>query len=428
MRFLLTDEQRALARSLDAMLTAADTPAAVRAWSAGDHAPGRALCSRLAQAGVFALAVPEAYEGVGMLPVELAVSFVGLGRHAVPGPVVETVATAALLTHLAEHGDTSPAKRLLPGLATGESTATLALSTAGCGPYALDADAATVTLVVSGEDAAGGWGDTVTGSGRATARTGAKPEAADGTGTGARAGTGARPGQATPRAAPRTEARPPTAAGTGTGARAGTGARPGQATPRAGAKPVGPRAGAPGGSPHARLLIAPGHGPVHASADPARRLSVPGAGGEILAEGPHVAAAAAYAADVAAFATAAQALGVGLALLDRTVAHAKRRSQFGAAIGSFQAVKHRLADTLIGLEFARPLLYGAALSMAPADIAAAKATAGEAAYAAARTALQLHGAVGYTDELDLSLWLRKARPLRDAWGTPARCRARVLSG
>ncbi|WP_326649276.1 acyl-CoA dehydrogenase family protein [Streptomyces sp. NBC_01750] len=428
MRFLLTDEQRALARSLDAMLTAADTPAAVRAWSAGDHAPGRALCSRLAQAGVFALAVPEAYEGVGMLPVELAVSFVELGRHAVPGPVVETVATAALLTHLAEHGDTSPAKRLLPGLATGESTATLALSTAGCGPYALDADAATVTLVVSGEDAAGGWGDTVTGSGRATARTGAKPEAADGTGTGARAGTGARPGQATPRAAPRTEARPPTAAGTGTGARAGTGARPGQVTPRAGAKPVGPRAGAPGGSPHARLLIAPGHGPVHASADPARRLSVPGAGGEILAEGPHVAAAAAYAADVAAFATAAQALGVGLALLDRTVAHAKRRSQFGAAIGSFQAVKHRLADTLIGLEFARPLLYGAALSMAPADIAAAKATAGEAAYAAARTALQLHGAVGYTDELDLSLWLRKARPLRDAWGTPARCRARVLSG
>ncbi|MGW0556439.1 acyl-CoA dehydrogenase family protein, partial [Streptomyces sp. NPDC002926] len=223
MRFLLTDEQRALARSLDAMLTAADTPAAVRAWSAGDHAPGRALCSRLAQAGVFALAAPEAYEGVGMLPVELAVSFVELGRHAVPGPVVETVATAALLTHLAEHGDTSPAKRLLPGLATGESTATLALTTAGYGPYALDADAATVTLVVSGGGTAGGGGP-VTGSGRATARTGAKPEAAAGTGTGARVGTGAGPGQATPRAAPPTGAKPEAAAGTGTGARVGAGA------------------------------------------------------------------------------------------------------------------------------------------------------------------------------------------------------------
>ena len=54
-------------------------------------------------------------------------------------------------------------------------------------------------------------------------------------------------------------------------------------------------------------------------------------------------------------------------------------------------------------------------------------TAGEAAYAAARTALQLHGAVGYTEELDLSLWLRKARPLRDAWGTPSWCRAQVLA-
>ncbi|NED26566.1 acyl-CoA dehydrogenase, partial [Streptomyces anulatus] len=56
MRFLLDDEQREFARSLDAMLTAADTPAVLRAWAAGDHAPGRALWGRLADAGVFALA------------------------------------------------------------------------------------------------------------------------------------------------------------------------------------------------------------------------------------------------------------------------------------------------------------------------------------------------------------------------------------
>jgi alkylation response protein AidB-like acyl-CoA dehydrogenase len=60
------------------------------------------------------------------------------------------------------------------------------------------------------------------------------------------------------------------------------------------------------------------------------------------------------------------------------------------------------------------------------DIAMAKVASGEAAYATARAALQLHGAIGYTEELDLSLWLRKARPLRDAWGTPAACRALVL--
>ncbi|MFC4613023.1 acyl-CoA dehydrogenase family protein [Streptomyces maoxianensis] len=359
MRFLLDDEQAAFARSLDALLTASDTPSTARAWSTGNHAPGLALWSRLAEAGVFGLAIPEPYEGVGPLPVELMVAFVELGRHAVPGPLVESVAAAALLTRLAEQGDASPAKRMLPPLASGDAVATLAAGAGGL--LALDADAATVMLVVEGAGADG-----------RTAHGGVTP------------GGGRR-----------------------VGARAGS----------AGASPNAPRA---------VLRLAPGHGPVRSSLDPVRRLAEPAGGGEVLAEGAHVADAFAYAADVAALVTAAQALGVGLALLDRTVAYVKQRTQFGTAIGSFQAVKHRLADTLIGLEFARPLLYGAALSMAPADIAAAKVTAGEAAYAAARTALQLHGAVGYTDELDLSLWLRKARPLRDAWGTPAQCRARVL--
>lgn len=68
MRFLLDDEQRAFAHSLDALLTAADTPSVVRSWGAGDHTAGRALWSRIADAGVFALAVPEAYEGSARSP------------------------------------------------------------------------------------------------------------------------------------------------------------------------------------------------------------------------------------------------------------------------------------------------------------------------------------------------------------------------
>ncbi|MYX60871.1 hypothetical protein GTZ89_35835, partial [Streptomyces sp. SID8382] len=64
---------------------------------------------------------------------------------------------------------------------------------------------------------------------------------------------------------------------------------------------------------------------------------------------------------------------------------------------------------------------------ARAEVAAAKVAAGEAAYTAARTALQLHGALGYTDEYDLSLWIRKARALRTAWGSPSVCRSRVLA-
>jgi alkylation response protein AidB-like acyl-CoA dehydrogenase len=88
----------------------------------------------------------------------------------------------------------------------------------------------------------------------------------------------------------------------------------------------------------------------------------------------------------------------------------------------------------VRLEFARPLLYGAAIALATEapeagrEVAAAKVAACEAAYDAARTALQLHGAIGYTAEHDLSLWLLKARALRTAWGAPSDCRARVLTG
>lgn len=323
MHFLPTDEQSDFARTLRSLLGAADVPAAVRAWAGGEHGPGRALWSRLAGTGLFALAAAESYDGAGLLPLELSLGFVELGRAGVPGPVVETAAASVLLSEL---GDEGPAKRFLPGLVAGGTSATLTLP--GGSPYALDADAAAYCFTVS-------------------------------------------------------------AAG------------------------------------ELRLSEGAAEGGRLTSLDPARGLSVP-SGGELLAAGPAVTAAAETAARWARLLTAAQCLGVGEALLARTVEYAKQRTQFGAPIGSFQAVKHRLADTLLGLEFARPLLWAAALSTAPGDVAAAKLTAGEAAYAAARTALQLHGAVGYTEELDLSLWLRKARPLRDAWGTPSACRAAVL--
>ena len=112
-------------------------------------------------------------------------------------------------------------------------------------------------------------------------------------------------------------------------------------------------------------------------------------------------------------------------------AHARQRVQFGRAIGSFQAVKHQLADVAIGLEFARPLLDAAALELADRgpcaarDVSAAKIACAGAAHRAARTALQVHGAIGYTQEHDLGLWLTKVRALIPAWGTQAEHRARV---
>jgi alkylation response protein AidB-like acyl-CoA dehydrogenase len=135
--------------------------------------------------------------------------------------------------------------------------------------------------------------------------------------------------------------------------------------------------------------------------------------------------------DAGALAAAAQLVGLGGALLDRSVAYAKQRSQFGAPIGSFQAVKHQLADVAVALELARPLLFGAALAggapSAARDVSAAKVAAADAAYRAARAALQVHGAIGYTAEYDLALWLTKVRALVSAWGTQRFHHDRVLA-
>ena len=129
---------------------------------------------------------------------------------------------------------------------------------------------------------------------------------------------------------------------------------------------------------------------------------------------------------LAVLATAAQLLGAGERLLADSVSYVKQRKQFDREIGSYQAIKHRLADVRIALDFARPLLLGAALEPTRRDVSAAKVACGDAAYLASRTALQVHGAVGYTRELDLSLWLTKVRALVGAWGTTAFHRSVVL--
>ena len=131
-------------------------------------------------------------------------------------------------------------------------------------------------------------------------------------------------------------------------------------------------------------------------------------------------------------ATAAQLVGAAQGMLDAAVAYAKQRSQFGTVIGTYQAIKHKLADVLIAVELARPLVYGAALSLADSspdtarDVSAAKVAAADAALMSARSALQTHGAIGFTAEHDLSLQLLRVQALRPAWGDPTWHRRRVL--
>ncbi|MEV3902945.1 acyl-CoA dehydrogenase family protein [Mycobacterium sp. NPDC050551] len=167
-------------------------------------------------------------------------------------------------------------------------------------------------------------------------------------------------------------------------------------------------------------------GAPHESVDPARKLF------DVNASGESRPADVARAYEFGALATAAQLVGAGQAMLDQSVEYAKQRHQFGRAIGSYQAIKHKLADVLIAVELARPLVYGAALSLADGspdtarDVSAAKAAASDAALLAARSALQTHGAIGFTHEHDLSLWLLRVQALRSAWGDPAWHRRRVL--
>jgi alkylation response protein AidB-like acyl-CoA dehydrogenase len=119
--------------------------------------------------------------------------------------------------------------------------------------------------------------------------------------------------------------------------------------------------------------------------------------------------------DDAAVMTSADALGAGQHLLAMTVDYAKVRQQFGRAIGSFQAIKHKLATMRIGLQGAHAATYYAAMAAdagapdAPRAAAVAKAYTSEAMSALAGEALQVHGGIGFTWEHDLHLYLRRIR-------------------
>jgi alkylation response protein AidB-like acyl-CoA dehydrogenase len=164
----------------------------------------------------------------------------------------------------------------------------------------------------------------------------------------------------------------------------------------------------------AELLLGEEVGEQVTSVDPVRRLF------RVTGAAPLDEAAF----DAAALAASAQLLGAGERMLADSVTYVLQRTQFGRQIGSYQAIKHALADVRIALDFARPLVYAAALDASP--VSAAKVAAGDAAYLASRTALQVHGAIGYTQEHDLSLWLLRTRGLLSTWGTAAWHRARVL--
>jgi alkylation response protein AidB-like acyl-CoA dehydrogenase len=123
--------------------------------------------------------------------------------------------------------------------------------------------------------------------------------------------------------------------------------------------------------------------------------------------------------------TAALQVGIADRLTEMTVAYAKERTQFDRPIGAFQAIKHLCADMLVRTEVARAAVYAASAHLDAADgvpgvdraISGAKALAGEAAIANGKTATQVHGGMGFTWEVDVHLYLKRAWVLDTHFGS-----------
>lgn len=154
---------------------------------------------------------------------------------------------------------------------------------------------------------------------------------------------------------------------------------------------------------------------------PARLLGEEGAAGPALR---HVL-------DLAVVAVATEQVGAAGRVLDMAVDYAKARVQFGRPIGSFQAVKHKLADLHLAVESARSAAYhaGWAAAESPGDLPAAaslaKACAGDAFVTAATENIQIHGGLGFTWEHPAHLYLKRAHATRQLFGNPAYHRQRL---
>lgn len=126
-----------------------------------------------------------------------------------------------------------------------------------------------------------------------------------------------------------------------------------------------------------------------------------------------------------ALACAAQALGLTQRMLDMTVQYTSDRHQFGKPIGSFQAVKHNMANVAVRWEYAKAVVYRAAFAVANNQLVAveasshAKLAACEASDLAAKNCIQAHGAMGYTWEVDLHIFMKRAWAFNNAWGDKA---------
>ncbi|MDQ0775351.1 alkylation response protein AidB-like acyl-CoA dehydrogenase [Streptomyces aurantiacus] len=397
-----TAEQDEIRRTLRELLLKRCGPDEVRAAVRTADGYDPALWATLAQQlGLPGLALPETYGGVGCGTMELALAAEELGRALAPSPLLATAVLSAPLVRAL--GSRSQRAALLPRIASGELTAALAVPGAGL----------TTALGLTGDNR-GDWA----GGGRSG---GVQARRADGvwrlygevdqvldghsadllvvaahTGGFARSRTlfflvreGATRVRRTSLDETRSQSR--------IQLRDVTAEFLGDATD--GSADAGAAAGADVG------------GDVGADAN---------------AVGADVSGALAAVGDSAAAVLAAEAVGAADRVLERTVEYVKQREQFGRAIGSFQAVKHRLADLYVQVQAARSAAYYAAWASAEGrertgGLALAQAL--EALRTTASEAVQLHGGIGFTWEHEAHLYFKRAAGDELLFGPVHRLRA-----
>jgi alkylation response protein AidB-like acyl-CoA dehydrogenase len=371
MNFGFTEEQELLRSEVEKFVQAHSPMPEVRRAARSERGYDETTWRRMAELGWLGLLVPEAHGGAGLSWVDVIVLLEATGRALLPSPLLSTVlATAAL----AQYGDEPQRERLLPPLARGETIATVALLERG---QRLGADGVSLRAQRDGDgyrlDGEKAFVADVGSAGLFVVAARAEP------GVGLWLVQRDQPG-VTARSAPLIDA-----------------------TKRMGT-----------------LMLSD----VRVTADAV--LVAPGSAGIDALERLLDAGAVAVAAEMIGAAEAAHAL---------TVEYAKTRRQFGQLIGRFQGVKHPLAEMYVELETARSLVYYAAwaLSAAPADSRNAPALRGGASFVARAAsmakayasdafarigvdAIQLHGAIGYTDEYDAQLYLKRSKWARPQFG------------
>ncbi|MFJ5548455.1 acyl-CoA dehydrogenase family protein [Streptomyces sp. NPDC093225] len=401
-----TAEQDEIRRTLRELLAKRSGPdevkAAVRTAPGYDRALWQLLANRL---GLPGLALPEESGGVGCGLTELVLACEETGRTLTPSPLLATSLLAAPL--IAALGTPEQRARLLPALAAGELTAALVVP----------GTALSTALDLTADSAPGAWA----GGGRAGG----------------------------------VQARPTPAVQTGGGEPARPGVRDdatvrGDATVRDGAgawRLYGEAAQVLDGH-SADLLVVAAHtggfarsraqlflvradaaGVVRArqtaldETRPQGRVQLRDVPAELLGSDDEADVCAALAATGrgAAAALAAEAAGAAGQALARTVEYVRTREQFGRPVGSFQAVKHRLADVYVQVQAARSAAYYAAWDPGQGGLALAQAL--EALRTAAAEAVQLHGGIGFTWEHDAHLYFKRAAADELLFGPVHRLRA-----